>query len=86
MTSRSARTVPIPQRASQPERKQPERRAPAERVPVLAIEGGGVAPSVGHGPVPPAARRAAAALTAPAHHLALAPEAMAMTEETAAQH
>lgn len=78
-----APSQPVPD----PQRKQCEqRRTAADIVAILPIEGGGETLSEGRRRVALAAcRRATVALAAPAHYSAIRPEAVAVTEQPAAQ-
>ena len=83
----SGRAPASAKRANDAERQEPDERGPApEIVPILAVEGARVAQRVVGGRIPLGAARAAAALAAPAHHVAFARESEAMAEELAADH
>jgi hypothetical protein len=74
------------QGASEAQREQTHRRASAEGLPVLAVERRGVATRLHRRRVALDPARSAAALTAPAHRVAVAREAVPMAKEPAAQH
>src|SRR5438270_7488672 len=74
------------QGTSQAEWKQSQRRAPAEGLSVLAVEDGGVATRVRRRRVPLLPPRPASAPAVPAHRVAVAREAVSMSQEPAAQH
>jgi hypothetical protein len=83
----SGRAPVSAKRANDAERQEPDERGPApEIVPILAVEGARVAQRVVGGWIALGAGRAAAALAAPAHHVAFARESKAMAEEPAADH
>jgi hypothetical protein len=74
------------QRTSQADWKQPQRGAPAERLSILAVEDVGVATRVRGRRVPPLPGGPASPLAMPAHRVAIAREAVPMSQEPAAQH
>lgn len=83
---RSALVSTPAQRTSQPEWNQAKRRASADVLTILAVEGRGIALRVRRRRIALGSARPAAALTAPAHRVRVAPEAIAMAQETTAQH
>jgi hypothetical protein len=74
------------QGTSQAQWKQPHRRAPAESLSILAVEDVGVATSVRGRRVPLHPGRPASAPAMPVHRVAVAGEAVSMSQEPAAQH
>ena len=81
--------VPVPPLADRPQQAQwgqTERRATAKGLAILAVEGRGVAARVLGRRIALRSAGPAAALTAPAHRLAIAREAVSMAEYPAAQH
>ena len=71
----------------QAQRKQAkERSAAADGLAILAVEPGRVSPGVTRGRIPLLPARAAVALAAPTHDVAVAPEAVAMSEHAAPDH
>ena len=82
----SFRTV-LAQRTQQPQREQPDERCPTAQVLlVLVVEGPCIAPGILGCRISFGAPRPASARTVPAHRVALAEEAEAMSEKAAAQH
>jgi hypothetical protein len=76
----------LSQGASEAQREQSHRRASAEGLPILTVERRGVATRLHRRRVALGPARSAPALTAPAHHVAVAREAVPMAKEPAAQH
>jgi hypothetical protein len=84
--ARSGLAASPAQGMSQADWKQSQRRAPAEGLSVLAVEDGGVPARVRRRRVSLLPGRPASTPTMPAHRVAVAREAISMSQEPAAQH
>ena len=84
--TRSSLAASPAQGTSEPKGEQPHRRPAAELLTVLTVKGGGVPTRIRRGRIALGSTHAAAALAPPAHGGASAREAVAVAEETAAQH